>query len=382
MKILYHHRIASKDGQFVHVEELTKALKNLGHEIIIVGPASTENDEFGSEGGLVPLLKRHIPGFFYELLELGYSLIAYYKLQRAVKQHNPDYLYERYNLYMLAGYWLKKRYRIPMLLEVNAPLFQERQKYNGVALPRLAKWTENTLWKAADRVLPVTQVLADMVENVGVSKAKIEVIHNGVDLEKFGGQGNNELNIKALNDKLVLGFTGFMREWHKLERVVDMLAETKTHDRHLLIVGDGPARQAVESRAKQLGVSDCVTITGIIERDNIADYVRMFDIALQPDVVDYASPLKMFEYLALARAIIAPDSANIREILTHDKNALLFNPQDPKAFVQCIEQLCNDANLRDRLAKAAKQTIAERNFTWGNNAKRVVALFESTKLEK
>jgi len=379
MKILYHHRIASKDGQFVHVEELTKALKKQGHEIIFVGPESIKNDEFGSDGGLVPLLKRHIPGFLYELLELGYSLVAYYKLQRAIKQHNPDVLYERYNLYMLAGCWLKRRYRIPMLLEVNAPLFQERQKYNGVALPWLAKWTENTVWKAADKVLPVTQVLADIVENIGVTPEKIEVIHNGVDLEKFGDSETRGLEIKSLNNKLVLGFTGFIREWHKLHRVVDVLAATKSHNRHLLIVGDGPARQAVEARAKQLGVSDCVTITGIIARDKIADYVSLFDIALQPDVVDYASPLKMFEYLALARAIIAPDSANIREILTHKKNALLFDPTNSEAFVESIELLCNDAALRARLAQAAKQTISERKFTWDNNATRVVAMFEGIK---
>ena len=113
-----------------------------------------------------------------------------------------------------------------------------------------------------------------------------------------------------------------------------------------------------------------------MDRDKIAVYVSSFDIALQPDVVEYASPLKMFEYLALARAIIAPDSLNIREILTHNKNALLFDPVDPDAFVHCIEQLCDDVDLRKRLALAAKETITERRFTWDNNAKKVVALFE------
>ncbi len=380
MKILYHHRIASKDGQYVHVEELTKALKKAGHEIIFVGPTIIETDDFGSEGGLVPWLKRNIPGFLYELLELSYSLIAYVKLQRAIKEHNPDCLYERYNLYMLAGYWIKNRYRLPMLLEVNAPLFQERQKYDGIALPWLAKWAEKTVWGGADKVLPVTKVLAGIVEKTGVSTAKMEVIHNGIDLDKFGDLENKALvKTLGLHNKLVLGFTGFVREWHKLDRVVDVIAASKGHGRHLLIVGDGPARQSIEARAKEMGVSDCVTITGIVDREKIADYVSCFDIALQPDVVEYASPLKMFEYLAMARAIVAPDSANIREILAHNKNALLFDPSDPQAFVHCIEQLCNDVKLRNRLAAAAKETITEQKFTWDNNAKRVVALFEALK---
>ena len=50
MKILYHHRIASKDGQYVHVEELTRALSELGHELVMVGPRATSQADFGSAG--------------------------------------------------------------------------------------------------------------------------------------------------------------------------------------------------------------------------------------------------------------------------------------------------------------------------------------------
>ena len=53
MKILYHHRIASKDGQYVHVEEIIKAFRALGHEVIIVAPKIAENSDFGSDGGCV-----------------------------------------------------------------------------------------------------------------------------------------------------------------------------------------------------------------------------------------------------------------------------------------------------------------------------------------
>jgi glycosyltransferase involved in cell wall biosynthesis len=91
-------------------------------------------------------------------------------------------------------------------------------------------------------------------------------------------------------------------------------------------VGDGPARAAIESLTESLGIPDRVTVTGIIDRDEVARYVGVFDIALQPDVVEYASPLKLFEYMALGKAIIAPDRANIREILTHGRDALLFDP--------------------------------------------------------
>ncbi len=380
MKILYHHRIASKDGQFVHIEELTNALKKRGHEIIMVGPGIVDSDGFGSEGGFVSKLKRYVPGALYELMELGYSLHAFLKLRKAVRHHKPDCLYERYNLYLLSGVWLKKWFGLPMLLEVNAPLFQERSKYNGIALPGLARWTEQQTWRNACTVLPVTQVLADQVEQAGVSRDHILVIHNGINPQRFSLEDNDtEMRQKlGLEDKLVLGFTGFVREWHRLDRVVELLKPDQSGvQKHLLLVGDGPARKQIEDRARALGVAHALTITGVIEREEVSKYVACFDIALQPDVVEYASPLKLFEYLALGRAIVAPDTANIREILIHEQSALLFDPGEEEGFLRTVERLLEDPELRARIGQGARQTISEREFTWDANARKVEERFQA-----
>lgn len=118
-----------------------------------------------------------------------------------------------------------------------------------------------------------------------------------------------------------------------------------------------------------------MTITGVIGREEIAHYLAAFDIALQPAVVEYASPLKLFEYMAAGCAIVAPAAENIKEVLTHQQDAFLFDPDDTAAFPQAVETVCGDLSLRDRLARGAKQTIEERGFTWANNAKRIVDLF-------
>jgi len=374
MKILYHHRIASKDGQFVHIEELTEALKRRGHEIIMVCPGIAEKDGFGSDGGFVSGLKRYVPGALYELMEFGYSFYAFLKLRKAVKKHRPDCLYERYNLYLLSGVWLKKAFGLPMLLEVNAPLFDERKKYDGIALPRLARWTERTTWRNASTVLPVTGVLARQVEQAGVDRDRILVIHNGINEQRFNDTGSADAMRKklGLENRLVLGFTGFVREWHRLDRVVELLKPGQDGiRRHLLLVGDGPARKQIEERARELGVEDAVTITGVIEREDVSGYVACFDIALQPDVVEYASPLKLFEYLALGRAIVAPDTENLREILAHEYSALLFDPGRKDAFLEAVERLLDDEELRKRIGRGAKQTIDEKEFTWDANARKV-----------
>jgi glycosyltransferase involved in cell wall biosynthesis len=376
LKILYHHRIRSKDGQYVHIEELIHALRKLGHEVVVVEPPAFNKASFGDDAGVIAMLKRYCPGFLYEFMEFAYSVLVYWRLRGAVLAHQPDGLYERYNLLQPAGVWLKRRFNLPMLLEVNAPVFEERAKYDGIALPRLARWVERFTWRGADRVLPVTEVLAKRLESAGVAREKIVVIHNGINPDDFGSALDNDKAKRrlGLEGRLVLGFTGFVRDWHGLDKVVDLIASADP-GWHLLIVGDGPARVALEKRAMALNVIDRLTITGIVGRDQVAAHVAAFDIALQPAAVDYCSPLKLFEYMALGRPVVAPAQPNIMEILTHEQDALLFDPRDPEGLGRAVERLCRDAGLRRRIGEAARRTIESRRLTWADNANRVAELF-------
>ena len=109
MKILYHHRTRSKDGQNVHIDELTRALASLGHEIVMVCPPAMETEDFGTDAGLVARLKQTLPGWIYEIAEFGYSFVAFFRLWRAYRRHRPDVLSERYNLFLPSGVWLKRQ---------------------------------------------------------------------------------------------------------------------------------------------------------------------------------------------------------------------------------------------------------------------------------
>jgi len=373
MKILYHHRIASKDGQYVHIEELITALKALGHEIIMAEPEATEQKGFGASSNSVKLMRTLLPGFLHEFIEFSYALFDFAKLVPLILKHKPDVIYERYNLFFPSGIWAKKLFKLPLLLEVNAPLFEERKKHDGIQLDWLAKWSETYVWKQADHVLPVTRVLAEKIIAAGVPEHSITIIPNGINQQRFGSaiDSSDVIERYQLKNKLVLGFTGFVRDWHRLDKVVQAIADNQSRNWHLLLVGDGPARDAIEQQAASLGISDRVSITGIVDRDEVARYVAVFDIALQPDVVAYASPLKLFEYMVLGKAIIAPDRANIREILTHRSDALLFNPNEEQAFTEQLRELCFDENLRQRLGLAAAQTLDGKKLYWQENAKRI-----------
>jgi glycosyltransferase involved in cell wall biosynthesis len=379
VRILYHHRTRSKDGQYVHIEEMINALRAQGHEIVIVAPPSAEKESFGSDAGAVALLKRYLPKWFYELMELSYSLVAYRRLARAIREHRPDCLYERYNLFLPAGVWAARKFRLPLLLEVNAPILEERSRYDGLSLTRLARWSQAYAWRNADMVLPVTRVLGDIVASYGVREERIVVIPNGINGARFASAPDVEAAKRALglSGQLVLGFTGFVRDWHGLDKVIDLIAQDPPESRrHLLVVGDGPARPALERQARELGIAERVTFTGIVGRDEVARHVAAFDIALQPAVVAYASPLKLFEYLALGKAIVGPAQPNIEEILAPDHNAVLFDPDSHRALAEAVDRLCSDHALREKVAANARATIGERKLTWHENALRVVGLFE------
>jgi glycosyltransferase involved in cell wall biosynthesis len=388
MRILYHHRTASKDGQAVHIEEMIEALRSEGHEVRVVSPGAAEpaeavtpqagNGQMGSDMGWVHRLKAVLPKFAYELMELAYSLVAYRKLVAAAREFKPDVIYERYNLFLLAGLLAKKRLGLPLLLEVNSPLVLERSQHSGgLALVRLARWAEGVAWRGADRVLPVTGVLAQHVQAYGVPASRIQVIPNGINRAHFA-QAPTSAEAKArlgLQGQLVLGFTGFVRDWHGVDRIVNWMATPAAPSHtHLLVVGDGPVRAALEQQAQRLGLAGRVTFTGVIHRDQVPAHVAAFDVALQPAVTPYASPLKLMEYLVLGKAVVAPSTPNLREILTNDTNALLFDDAQPASMEAALTRLCTDAALRARLAQGAFETIDRLNLTWVGNAQRVVSL--------
>lgn len=344
----------------------------------VVEPPGASLLAFGGSPTGADYVRKILPKPVYELLELAYSIVEYRRLSKVARRLQPDVLYQRSGILMLSGVWLSRRYRLPFLLEVNSPLSIERGSYGGLAMPWLAGWTERVLWRAADRVLTVTEVLARQVVAAGVPPARVNVIANGVDPCRFAPLERDAAKRKLdLEGRLILGFTGFVREWHRCEQLLELLGSSAApSNAHFLLVGDGPVRTALEEQATRLGVRDRFSITGVVPRDKVPEYIAAFDVALQPHVVPYASPLKLFEYMAAGRAIVAPDTPNIREILTHELDALLFDQASEGVFIAAVLRLARDANLRARLEANARQTIRDRRLTWRDNAIRVAELAE------
>lgn len=371
LKILIHHRIASSDGQAVHIRELVIALRQIGCTVVIVGPAGMDRIAEGQRLPGISTLQRLVPRPVYEIMELGYSVRAFFRLLAAWRKHRPDALYERHNLFLLAGVWLKRGLGIPYIVEFNSPLALERERTGSLRLRAVGRWSEGAVLRSADRVLPVTQVLANWVKAQSVPEEKILVVPNAVDPDRFTDMRGLDEAKRAIGcpDSTVIGFVGYPRDWHRLDRAVDFIAAKRLElDLRLVVVGEGPGLEEVKARARALGVEDRLILPGALDREAVVRYLAAFDVALQPGVNDYASPLKLYEYMAAGRAILAPSSVNILEVLEDGRNAVLFDPEVPEDFQRGMERICADPALRQRLGATAKADVEAKNLTWHRNA--------------
>jgi glycosyltransferase involved in cell wall biosynthesis len=143
-----------------------------------------------------------------------------------------------------------------------------------------------------------------------------------------------------------------------------------------VLVGEGPAHDELVAAAGRHGVERRVVFAGRRAHDEVPALLAAFDLALVPAINPYASPLKLFEYMAAGLPVVAPDQPNLREVLESEGNALLVPREDGEALAVAVTRLVGDAELRRRLGRAARRTVVERDLTWRGNARRVVAAVE------
>jgi len=389
VRILYHHRTQAEDGQAVHIRALIAAFRAQGHEVREVslvprddGGATARPAEARSER--YPWLAR-VPGFVRELGELAYGPLTRGTLVRAGREFAPDFLYERYAFGNSAGVLAARALAKPLVLEVNSPMVLEHERTRGLAFPGLARAVETRVFRAASLVCAVTGVLRDILCELGVARERVLVTPNGVHLAHYAAardaagrrtaRGALALDGVAA-DELVLGFVGFYRDWHRLDVVLDAMTDARLARTRLVLVGEGPVREDLERRARELGLAARVHFAGPKPHGEIPALLPAFDVALVPAINPYASPLKLFEYMAAGLAIVAPDQTNLREVLAPDVDALLVPSGERAPLVDALVRL-RDPGLRTRLGTAARAAVERNDWTWDGNARRVVAAVEA-----
>jgi glycosyltransferase involved in cell wall biosynthesis len=382
VRILYHHRTQAEDGQAVHIRALQRAFAAEGHDVREVGLVRSAG---GARRGSSPwALVARAPRFVRELAEYAYTPLAWPGLVRAGREHRADCLYERYAFGNGAGAIAAQRLSIPLVLEVNSPMVSELARTRGLVFERLARKVEAGVFRRADLVCVVSEVLRDELARAGIARERMLVTPNGVDLDSYPARdaaaraaARAALGLARLPaDAIVLGFVGFYRDWHRLDLALEALRSPVLARAHLVLVGAGPAHDDLVRRASLGGVEARVHFAGPRAHDAIPKLLAAFDVALVPAINPYASPLKLFEYMAAGLPVVAPDQPNLREVVADGRDALLVEPESSAALSSALARLASDAALRARLGAAARRTVVERDLTWRGNARRVAAAVE------
>jgi glycosyltransferase involved in cell wall biosynthesis len=385
MRILYHHRTQAEDAQGIHIREMVKAFRSLGHEVEMISLLkSDEGSEKKAWKNPWKWLLRWIPNWFYEIMSFAYNLYGYRCLCQAIKSKKPDLLYERYALNTFCGIWASRRFGIPLVLEVNAPLYYEQNKLGKLTFKRLARVSERWICSHATRTVVVSNVMKDFLMREGIPASRLIVMPNGIDPQQFhpGVCGKAIRKRYGLTDTQVIGFVGWFRPWHGVDMLLKIMHEANFADRgvRLLLVGDGPAYPDLCSYAEKHNLLSTVVFTGPIRQEEIPAYIAAMDIAVQPRATEYACPMKLFEYMSMGKCVVAPDQPNIREILVDRVNGFLFQAENMGSLRSTLQEVLNNSVKRETAGQNAYRTIYGREFLWEANAQRTLALISDAKV--
>ncbi|MCB9510345.1 MAG: glycosyltransferase family 4 protein [Deferribacteres bacterium] len=416
-------------GASTHVREMVNAFRRLGHEVFIVSPAMHigKGEAFALKKGLNELAS--IPAPFFKLFEYPqgrqdntgglfflqvpqaalrarmlaeldkwdhlrgkksrvkpelrnqlYNLTLFESALAFFRRHTIDFIYERYALFGMAGIRIARELKIPHILEINAPLADEQQRWRGLEMRELARTTEREILCSTDRVLAVSNALKEFALSCNAPAERVAVLPNAVDPERFCAQidGAEVRSRLSLEQKCVIGFIGSLKPWHGLESL--LLAFARLHashpHTHLLIVGDGPMRELLQANAVKNGLAETVTFTGNVHHCDVPRYLAAMDIALAPFAPMeqfYFSPLKIFEYMAMAKPVVAAQIGQVQEIIKEGETGKLFAPGDVDDLLRVVTQLVEDANSRKKLGQRAREWILA-GHTWDHNARQVVQI--------
>ena len=247
-------------------------------------------------------------------------------------------------------------------------------------LPENARSTDLRMWQKARRVIVITRALKAGLVGLGIAEQKILVAADGVDLEKFKVQSEKlkvreELGLPQ--DKKLVMYTGHLYEWKGVGVLLEaakkfQISNFKFQTQFIFVGGTDDDIKRFKKQAEGL---DNVLILGHKPHSIIPKYLAAADVLVLPNSAKiaiskyYSSPLKLFEYMAAGKPIVASDIPSIREVLSED-SAVLVAPDDAAALAEGIRRVFGDPALAGRIADRA-QTEAGR-YSWTARAQNIL----------
>ncbi len=390
-RALYHLRTQGTGSEGIHIRGMVSAFRQSGYTVDFIWPLGkgdptkrAGDNPYAREKrrsvleSIVPL----IPGFIFAFIEYCYNFWAYRKIRSALKKNTYDFIYERHFFFSRASGLLSKRFNIPLVVEINELSGFERVR--GHHLKWLAQRCEHSLFSNATVISVVSTFLRNAIieRYPDIDNKKIQIIPNGVDnfflsQKTDGGAIRDELGIR---DKYVFGFVGFflhVTSWHALEWFVPAFIEAVRDDPDvvLLLVGDGPGRSTLEEIGRRMDFEDRLIFTGAVPNSKISNYLQAMDIGVIPHSNEYRSPIKLFEYMARGKPVLAPDQEPIESIIGKIQGDYLFKAKSRSSLKNAISRILDDRENWPVLAKKLEKLLRT-DFTYEKHGETIINFIE------
>lgn len=387
-KILYvHYQRYERDGSFVHTREFEAAFRRLcaakGIQFSVLEPPLVPHAQVASTdvSALLRIWRKLGPYYLRDIKVLVAQIRHLLRERRYLAREKPDIVLMRFEGEALSVLWACRWLGIPSVIEVNSPDREELPR-GYRQMPGLKEWfTNRHALKLAHGAFAVSEQLAASMR-AGCGAKPVMTIPNGVDIERFdpaqpGAEIRQRLGIAG--DAVVYGFVGSFAPWHGIDLLVDAFTRLlKQHPSiHLLLVGQANARwKDLLDRLAGPELAPHITVTGFVPPRDIPSYLAAMDITVLPNAAYYCSPLKLFEYMAMAKPTVSVCTDPVAATMQDGEEGLLFPQENVDALTAALDRLTKDKELRARMGAAARRRI-ERDYTWKHNAEQIFALLEA-----
>ena len=388
MKILYYSphpnlHLNASTGYGTHMREMMEAFKRKGHEVlpVILGDLETNTEVVASNKLFVKkVIKKIIPNYLWKSLKdyklIKFDLLAEQILEQRVIAFNPDFIYERGSYLQSSGVKIAKKFNLKHYIELNAPFVEESTSFEGVEgfFKKKALQIEKKQLMESEKVIVVSSALQNYYsEKYQIDKRKILITSNCIHADDVISDRELKQELISryhLEGKRIIGFVGSIFPYHGVDLLIEAFSQLQLlyADLQLLIVGDGALLPKLKSYADSLGIN--VIFTGPVAHKEIYTYIDVMDIAVMAKSNWYGSPVKLFEYGAMGKTIIAPDTKPVRDVMEDGVDGLLVKPevQDLKNAISLIME---DTELGMKMGKNFKNKVFA-NYTWDAMASKIL----------